>query len=156
MVTDQYQTSLEDIINSIYGMLYLDQLNQVMVTSLSLFMDAYNQTLSDYLNAENPSDEITKRLRLLSGPVNDVLAKFPDDAQDQISYPAVEIIKKKLTEHGVSVEKPFTRALRSNIPNILPEEPDKVQINGFSYAIIVVILTMILGVILGALLNFIK
>ena len=119
-------------------------------------MEAYNQTLNEYLNADVPSEAITERLRLLSGPVDFVLKNFPDTGDEEVPYPAVEIIKKRLNERGAEMEKGFTRVLTPNTPNIIPDQADKIQINGFSYAIIVVILTILLGTIIGALLFFIK
>lgn len=148
--------SLEESIDSIYEYLYLNSLDRGMITSLTLFMEAYNQTLNEYLNADVPSEAVTERLRLLSGPVDFVLKNFPDTGDEKVPYPAVEIIKKRLNERGAEMEKGFTRVLTPNTPNIIPDQADKIQINGFSYAIIVVILTILLGTIIGALLFFIK
>ena len=144
--------SLEENINTIYELLYLPNLDNTMKELLSMYINAYNQTIEEYNS--NPNDEVKKRLDLLYGPINYVLKNFPDD-DNPVPFPAVDIIKKNFWKESMAQNKSFARALRPNTPSILPDD-NSYKINGFSYAIIVVIITILLGIGLGALLWFIK
>lgn len=149
---NQSKPSLKDNLNSIYELLYQPNLDNTMTELLSYYMDAYNQMLDNYQN--NPSDENKQQLNALSGPVNYVLSHFPDD-DNQIPYPAVDFIKMHLGTHGMAQDKAYTRSLSPSIPKLLSDDNDR-QINGFSYAIIVIFITIILGIGLALLLLFIQ
>ena len=148
----QYNPSVEENINTIYELLYLPNLDDTMNELLSMYLNAYNQTIEEYNS--NPTDEVKKRLDLLYGPINYVLKNFPDD-DNPVPFPAVDIIKKNFWKESITQNKSFARALRPNTPNILPDD-NSYKINGFSYAIIIVIITILLGIGLGTLLWFIK
>ncbi|MBR4231514.1 MAG: hypothetical protein IKR74_05120 [Bacilli bacterium] len=148
----QYSPSLEENINAIYELLYLPNLDNTMNEMLSMYLNAYNQTIQEYNS--NPTDEVKKRLDLLYGPINYVLKNFPDD-DNPVPFPAVDIIKKNFWKQSVAQNNAYSRALKPNIPNILPDD-SSYKINGFSYAIIIVIITILLGIGLGTLLWFIK
>ncbi len=148
----QYSPSLEENINAIYELLYLPNLDNTMNEMLSMYLNAYNQTIQEYNS--NPTDEVKKRLDLLYGPINYVLKNFPDD-DNPVPFPAVDIIKKNFWKQNIAQNKSYSRALRPNIPSILPDD-NSYKINGFSYAIIIVIITVFLGIGLAILLRFIK
>ncbi len=148
----QYGPSVEENVNAIYELLYLPNLDDTMRQMLSMYLSAYNQISEEYSN--NPTDEVKKRLDTLYGPINYVLKNFPDD-DNPVPFPAVDIIKKSFWKQSMAQNKSFARALRPNIPNILPDD-NSYKINGFSYAIIVIILTIFLGIGLAILLLFIS
>ena len=151
------KTLIEENIEKIYEYLYLTSLDSNMINAINMFMNAYNQTLNEYLNAQNPSYELIQRLQILSGPVNFVYSNFPDNYDSPEPHPAADIIKNKINDYSTSLEKGFTRTRKNaNIPSTIPEEKEYTQINGFTTAIIVVILTTIFGILLGALLFFIR
>ena len=152
MMQKKYSSSLEENINAIYELLYLPSLDNTMKEMLSMYLNAYNQTSVEYNN--NPTDEVKQRLDVLYGPINYVLKNFPDD-DNPIPFPAVDIIKKNFWKQSIAQNKSFARALRPNMPNILPDD-NQYKINGFSYAIIVIFLTIFLGIGLAILLLFIK
>jgi len=139
-------------IKLVYDSLNLETMDSSTELTLSQFMEAYHQTLNEYLNSDKPSAEVTIRLQQLSGPVR-VALNTPNDGQP---HPAADFIKRKEQEHGIEMEKGFSKVLRNpNMPSTINEE-DQLQINGFSLGIIVVGATLILGIILGALLFAIK
>lgn len=143
--------SFTDNINQIYSYLEAFSLDETAKNKISQFMDAYHQTLNEYLNAEIPNEETAKRLQALTGPVNKAL-NMPDDGT---FHPAVEFIKQKVSDQGKAMEKPFVKSLRNpNAPSLIKD--DDYMMNGFSFAIIVVCFTIVLGMVLGALLFLIK
>ncbi|MBQ6841536.1 MAG: hypothetical protein IJO63_05425 [Bacilli bacterium] len=143
--------SFEENINQIYHYLTLTALNDDAKVKISQFMDAYHQTLNEYLNSNTPNISTTQRLQALTGPVN-VALTTPDDGKP---HPAAELIKQKVNDHGKEMEKPFVRSLRNpNAPSLIKD--DNEMMNGFSFAIIIVCFTIVLGMVLGALLFLIK
>ena len=158
---------LKENISNIYEYLYLNSLDSKMINSLNLFMDAYNQTLNEYLNANNPSYDLIQKLKILSGPINFVYANFPDNPNSLEPHPAADLIKKKINDYNTELEntrlenagleKGFTRVKKNaNMPSTIPDENEYTQINGFTTGAIIVILTILFGILLGTLLFFIK
>ena len=153
MMETQIKPSLEENIDTIYELLYLPSLDNTMSELLSLYINAYNQTIEEYNN--NPSEEKRKRIEILSGPINFVFKNFPDD-DNQVPYPAVDIIKKNFGAQNLSQDKPLARTLKADIPSVFPEETNNYQMNGFSFAVIIIMFTIFLGIGLAVLLLFIQ
>ena len=149
-------SSLEDNITSIYEYLYLPSLSDDILKTIRLYLEAYKQTLNEYNSYTSPSESISNRLRILSGPIEFVKADFSDEPSDPEPHPAADIIKKEINALGTQ-EKGFVRSLRpSNIPSTIETEIDYTQTNGFALAFVVLITTVLLGIGLGALLFYIK
>ena len=141
--------SFDENINIVYKSLNWTTLDDKTKLVLAQFMDAYHQTLQEHLNSEISQPEVIKRLKLLTGPVQQAL----NMADDGKCHPAVDFIKQKLNDQGKEMEKPFTKVLKnSNAPALVSNE----DMNGFSFAIILVCFTIVLGMVLGALLFLIK
>ena len=136
-------------INLVYQSFQLTFLDNETITILNQFMEAYHKTLNEHLNLETPNMEVSERLRLLTGPVQQAL----NTPNDGIPHPAADYIKQKLNEQGKEMEKPFVKALiNPNAPTLISND----DMNGFSFAIILVCFTIVLGMVLGALLFVLK
>ena len=142
--------SFEQSINLIYQSFNLKELDAKTLNALNQFMDAYNQTLNEHLNSNITSAETLERLRILTGPIQKAL-NTPDDGN---LYPAIKFIKNKLSEQGKEMEKPFAKLLRNPAVPALSSSSD--DINGFSFAIIIVCFTIVIGMVLGALLFLLR
>ena len=142
-------SNFDENINLVYQSFNKTSLDEKTLTILTQFMDAYEQTLNEHLNLEYPNPEVTQRLQLLTGPVQKAL----NTQDDGTLHPAADFIKQKLNEQGKAMEKPFARVLSNpNAPSLISSE----DMNGFSFAIILVCFTIVLGMVLGALLFLIK
>ena len=140
--------NMENKIKIIYDSLDQINLDNDTLSLLNQFMEAYHQTLDEYVNLQVPNNEIANRLKLLTGPINKAMTT-PDGP---IKYPAVDFIKEKINNHGVEMEKGFTKKLvNPNAPSTIPEEEPTNYMNGFSFSIILVCFTILIGMILGAL-----
>lgn len=144
----------DQYLDLIYESLNKSFVDEKTTTLLSQFMDAYYQTLDEHLNAPVPNQEVINRLQKLTGPINAAL-NMPEP-QDGSKRPAVDFIKEKIQNHGMEMEKGFAKVLKNpNAPSVSYED-EPLQINGFSFAIIVVCFTIVVGMVLGALLFLIK
>lgn len=143
----------DNYIKIIYDSLDKPTLDESTTTMLTQFMDAYHQILDEHANALTPNPEVTAKLQVLTGPVNKAM-NIPDDGKP---HPAADFIKEKIINHGMEREKDFARVLKNpNAPSISYEDENPLQINGFSFAIVVVCFTIVVGMVLGALLFLIK
>ncbi|MBE6148087.1 MAG: hypothetical protein E7167_01045 [Firmicutes bacterium] len=142
--------SFDESIDLVYQSLMATSLNAQTEKVLSQFMEAYHQTLQEHLNSEIELPQVTERLRILTGPIQEAL-NTPDDGN---LHPAADFIKNKLNEQGKEMEKPFARVLKN--PNAPSLHNSQEEMNGFSFAIIIVCFTIVLGMVLGALLFLIK
>lgn len=140
----------DENIKLIYDSFNLTTLDNQTLTILSQFMEAYNQTLLEHLNSEITTPGAIERLRILTGPVQ----KAINTMDDGIPHPAADFIKQRINAQGQAMEKPFMRVLKN--PDAPSLSSDNEDMNGFSFAIIVVCFTIVLGMVLGALLFVIK
>jgi hypothetical protein len=148
--------SLEEKVNKIIGYLTLENIDNDIIGSINLFMDAYNQTLNEYLNAPEKNEELENRLRILSKPMNYYYSLI-NDTNNINKYPSLNIISGKLNEYGSSIEQSFTRTLTNpNFPSTYNSDDDIKINNGFTVNTILIIVTVLLGFMLGALLFIIK
>lgn len=148
--------SLEEKVNKIIGYLTLENIDNDIIGSINLFMDAYNQTLNEYLNAPEKNEELENRLRILSKPMNYYYSLI-NDPNNINKYPSLNIISGKLNEYGSSIEQSFTRTLTNpNFPSTYNSDDDIKINNGFTVNTILIIVTVLLGFMLGALLFIIK
>lgn len=148
--------SLEEKVNKIIGYLTLENIDNDIIGSINLFMDAYNQTLNEYLNAPNKNEELENRLRILSKPMNYYYSLINDPSNIN-KYPSLNIISGKLNDYSSSIEQSFTRTLTNpNFPSTYNSDDDIKINNGFTVNTILIIVTVLLGFMLGALLFIIK
>ena len=139
----------DENINLVYQSLNMTSLDDKTFKILTQFMEAYHQTVQEHLNSNIANPEVTERLRLLTGPVQAAI----NIETDETPHPAADFIKQKLSEQGREMEKSFARVLSNpNAPSLIRDE----DMNGFSFAIVLVCFTIVLGMIFGALLFVIK
>lgn len=140
----------DENINLVYKSFKATSLDEQTKIILTQFMEAYQKTLHEHLNSDVAVPEVTERLRILTGPIQEAL-NIPEDGN---LHPAADFIKNKLSEQGKEMEKPFARVLSNpNAPSLLSSND---EMNGFSLAIIIVCFTIVLGIVLGALLFLIR
>lgn len=138
--------SFNDSLEIIYRALYLPTTTDYIESLISSYIDAYHATLDECLKSENPSAELQDRLRLLSGPLNDVFNPNNVRLQNGEKYPAVELILSKVNNYGASVEKSFTRSLnKPNTPSIIDDGKNM----GFSDIFFIIVIALITGIFLA-------
>jgi len=152
------QLSENEVLNKqmeiIYNALYLPKLDDKTLKIIDQYLEAYQSVLNEYLKSENPSNDLSVRLNILTGPINEIFNPYNQKMRDTKAHPAADINKERINNQTAANEKGFVRVLKNgNSPSLIE---DDLTINGYTKTVGLIMLTTILGMLLAALLYYIK
>lgn len=156
---EAYFENLANRANIMYKYLYYNSLSDEMKRTIIDYLDTYFLQYKKYTNMNVRDENLSRIFSILEGPINEANNQYNLSLNDGKPHPAVDIIKQKLSEFFMqmdkenanetgSLEKGYTRTL--NPPGISGIKLFNDE-NGFAKSFVIILATILIGIIIAVL-----